>query len=181
MSRKTRFGCQGNVISPLMQRLWSSRNHFLKSAQNSDLETTLKPFALRHMIKSGSSLGLIGPIDLSLFSSCEASIEPHTGNTDLPSFRSGDSHHRLTESGNVLGVFPRDVERLDSSVRVRLANIRTYITAARRAVEIDNMGHASPPPAGRGRGDSRTLTAPQTPWKRTMQAAWFEVECLSTI
>ena len=58
MSRKNRFGCQGNVISPLMQRLWSSRNHFLKSAQNSDLETTLKPFALRHVIKSASSLGL---------------------------------------------------------------------------------------------------------------------------
>ena len=58
MSRKTRFGCRGNVISPLMQRLWSSRNHFLKSAQNCDLETTLKPFALRDMIKSGSSLGL---------------------------------------------------------------------------------------------------------------------------
>ena len=57
MSRKNRFGCQGNVISPLMQRLWSSRNHFLKSAQNSDLET-LKPFALRRVIKSASSLGL---------------------------------------------------------------------------------------------------------------------------
>ena len=48
-------------ITPYAEALVIKKS-LLKSAQNSDLETTLKPFALRHMIKSGSSLGLVNSL-----------------------------------------------------------------------------------------------------------------------
>ena len=96
-----------------MQRLWSSRNHFLKSAQNSDLETTLKPFALRHVIKSASSLGLrhlrLTPGNNYPRLTPGNNYPRLTPGNNYPRLTRGDIYSRLTPGDIYPGLTPGDI------------------------------------------------------------------------